>query len=348
MVKSEVKKLDQLIEKELQPFVKKIDEHAFYAKHFLQTLGKEGFFSSTDITEQEVFVRELHLIEATAKTCMTTAFCLWCHIAALTYIRNSENDRLQQELLPLLENGDILGGTGLSNPMKYYAGLEKLQLKAEKVEDGYVVSGVLPAISNLDQDHVFAFVADVHEGQRMMGLVPFTADGLISREKVDYLGLNGSATYTCRLQNVFVPKDRIISEHADTFIQSIRSTFVAYQIPLGFGVTDASVSCIEKVHNRQNKCNQYLPIQADQLKEKLSFLQDKLQSIDLTQTNWTEITKLKLDTAYLTLQAVQAAMIHQGGAGYLKYSHTSRRLREAYFFANLTPTIKHLEKLLAP
>ncbi len=348
MVKSEVKNLDHLIAKELQPFVKKIDEHAFYAKHFLQSLGKEGFFSSTDSTLQEVFVRELHLIEATAKTCMTTAFCLWCHVAALTYIRNSENDTLQQELLPLFENGDILGGTGLSNPMKYYANLEKLHLKAKKVEDGYEISGVLPAISNLDRDHVFAFVAEVNEEQRIMGLVPFTVDGLVSREKVDYLGLNGSATYTCRLQNVFVPEDRIISENADTFIPSIRSTFVAYQIPLGFGVIDASISCIEKVHNRQNKCNQYLPIQADQLKENLLLFQDELKRIVLKDTNWTEITKLKLDTTYLTLQAVQAAMIHQGGAGYLKHSHTSRRLREAYFFANLTPTIKHLEKLLAP
>ncbi|MFE4240605.1 hypothetical protein [Peribacillus butanolivorans] len=39
-------------------------------------------------------------------------------------------------------------------------------------------------------------------------------------------------------------------------------------------------------------------------------------------------------------------MMHNGSAGYLKDSAPSRRLREAYFFANLTPTVKHLEKVL--
>lgn len=38
-------------------------------------------------------------------------------------------------------------------------------------------------------------------------------------------------------------------------------------------------------------------------------------------------------------------MLHNGSAGYLKKSDPSRRLREIYFFANLTPTVKQLEKM---
>lgn len=48
----------------------------------------------------------------------------------------------------------------------------------------------------------------------------------------------------------------------------------------------------------------------------------------------------------MTLRAVQADMLHQGGSAYLQASDPSRRLREAYFLANLTPTVRHLEKLL--
>ena len=64
------------------------------------------------------------------------------------------------------------------------------------------------------------------------------------------------------------------------------------------------------------------------------------------QFNWKEIARVRLNTAYLTLEAVQASMLHNGSAGYLKDCGPARRLREAYFYANLTPTVKHLEKVL--
>lgn len=346
MVKSEINKLDALIDTELKPYVNKIDKEAFYAKHFLRRLGEEGFFASVNLSPKHVLFDELKLVEATAKTCMTTAFCLWCHLAALTYIRNSENTTLKEELLPLLESGERLGGTGLSNPMKYYAQLENLHLQAKRVDGGFEITGVLPAVSNLAKDHVFAFIAEVQEGKRIMGFTPFHANGLETKEKRDYLGLNGSATFACKFHHVFVPYERIVTEDADDFVKRIRPTFIVYQIPLGLGVTEASINCIEKVRNIKNGCNRYLPIQAEELKEKLVKLHADLKQLNVSEEHWREIVKLRLKTAYVTLRAVETAMIHQGGAGYLKYSHASRRLREAYFFANLTPTIKHLEKLL--
>lgn len=347
MVKSELDKLNTLINSELKPYVNKIDKEAFYAEHFLRTLGEEGFYLSTDRSLKQVLSNGLKLVEETAKTCMTTAFCLWCHLAALTYVRNSENDTLKKSLLPLLESGKLLGGTGLSNPMKYYAELEKLHLKAEKVDGGYEVTGVLPAVSNLANNHVFAFIAEVNEAERIMGFVPFQADGLETKEKTDYLGLNGSATFACKFNRVFIPLQQIVSENADTFVEKIRPTFILYQIPLGIGIIEASIDCIDKVRNSKNGCNQFLPVQADELRTALSELQSEIQRLDVTKSNWHSIASVRLKTVYVTLRAVEAAMIHQGGAGYLKYSHVSRRLREAYFFANLTPTIKHLEKLLS-
>ena len=59
-----------------------------------------------------------------------------------------------------------------------------------------------------------------------------------------------------------------------------------------------------------------------------------------------KLPPFRLQSAYLTLEAVQASMLHNGSAGYLQNCAPSRRLREAYFYANLTPTIKHLERVL--
>ena len=339
--------LEQIIEQELKPYVKKIDVEAFYAESFLRKLGEAGLFSSANKSLKELLVDEMHVVEETAKTCMTTAFCLWCHLAALTYVRNSKNETLKNKLLPSLENGEILGATGLSNPMKYYAGLEKLYLNAEPTEGGYILSGILPSVSNLGENHWFGLIASVNENKRIMCFIPCRAEGLIMKEKVDYLGLNGSATYACSFKNVFVPEDWVLAENADEFVEKVRPAFLSYQIPLGLGVTQASITSIDKVGQKQNGCNRFLRTQSDKLHEAELKLHESVLALFNDDTlNWKEIASIRLEAAYLTLEAVQASMLHNGSAGYLKDSAPSRRLREAYFFANLTPTVKHLEKVL--
>ena len=125
-----------IIENDLKPYVKKIDADGFYAGNFIRRLGEADFYSSTGLTKEEIQHRERSIIKETAKTCMTTAFCLWCHFALLTYVRHSENNKLKDILLNRLENGEVLGGTGLSNPLKYYAGLEKTLFKSRAYRRG--------------------------------------------------------------------------------------------------------------------------------------------------------------------------------------------------------------------
>lgn len=341
--------LEQLLQDELKPLVKKIDKEAFYPRDFMMKLGQVGFFRSDYLTPQEVAVREVQVVEETAKVCMTTAFNIWCHLASLTYIRSCKNPFLQESLLPLLENGELLGATGLSNPMKYYAGLESLHLRAERVDGGYIVSGTLPAVSNLDEKHWFGIIAEINEQERVMLYVHGQTPGLKLKEKLDYLGLNGSATLSCTFNQVFIPNDWVISEQADTFVEKIRPTFVLYQIPLGLGVTAASIECIEKASNKQGGSNQYVSVQAQELKDELQLLQEQLNHLanHAVSNQWQNFIRVRLQTVNLTSKAVHTAMIHQGSAAYLQHSASSRRLRESYFFVNLSPTVRHLEKMMS-
>jgi len=339
--------LEKIIEKELKPFVRKIDSEAFYAKNYLKRLGEEGIFLSEGKTARERLLAELSAVEETAKVCMTTAFCLWCHLAGLTYVRATENAVLKAKLLPLLEKGAVLGATGLSNAMKYYAGLEELRLRAKPVSGGYIFSGTLPAVSNLCQHHWFGVIARTDSGGEIMAMLPFSINGLKKRQRMEFFAANGSATYTCQFDDIFVPAEWVLSENAARFVEQIRPAFVTYQIPIGFGVVEASIAAIEKARQRQNGCNRYLKKQPEELRAALDGLRARLENLLADEPlDWRKAAELRLDTAYLTLDAVQAAMLHNGSAGYLRDSEPARRLREAYFYANLTPTIKHLEKLL--
>ncbi|RXT13671.1 acyl-CoA dehydrogenase family protein [Ammoniphilus sp. CFH 90114] len=341
--------LEDLIDEQLKPIVKKIDAEGFYSREFLVALGKLGFFSSKGFSEKEIVLREIKLVEGIAKVCMTTAFNVWCHLAALTFVRNCDNSYIKNEVLPLLENGERLGGTGLSNAMKYYAGLESLHLKATRLEGGYILSGQLPSVSNLGPDHCFGIIASVHKDQRIMALVPCHSEGLKRKEQQEYLALNGSATFSCLFEDVFIPNEWIIAKHADDYVQKIRSTFVLYQISLGLGVTEASIQCIQKAGNKPGGCNEYLNVQPDELIAELEMLRDQtLALVDDSDsiTQWRRVLKARLDMVHLTSKAVHESMLHQGGTAYLQHSDPSRRLRESYFLANLTPTVKHLGKML--
>lgn len=339
--------LDMLIEEHLKPHVKKIDVGEYYAEEFLKKLGELGFLSSVNKTQKEIITEGMSLVEEVSKVCMTTAFCLWCHLASLTYLRTTKNESLKNKYLPLLENGELLGGTGLSNPMKYFAGLEKLHLSAKPTGNGYILSGTLPAVSNLGKGHWFGVIASMEGKNEIMFFVPCDAERLVLKEKVDYLGVNGSATYSCTFNEVFIPEEWVLSEDAASFSNQIRPAFIAYQIPLGLGVTEASIVSTAKMSRRQNGCNRYLKKQPQDLQGVLSEIKEKIKDLfQSEEVNWKDIACIRLEAVYLALEAVQANMLHHGSAGYIKDSAPSRRLREAYFFANLTPTVKHLEKVL--
>ncbi len=337
--------LQQIIEEKLKPVVKKVDEQAYYAEEYILALSEAGFFNSTGKDTATILQDEAAVVRETAKVCMTTAFCVWCHLAALTYLRNSRNEYLKQQILPKLEQGELLGATGLSNPMKYYSRLEKLHLSAEQTADGYIINGVLPAVSNLGKRHYFGAIADVGD-REVMVLVSTAAPGLELKEKVGFIGVNGSATYTCKFENVFISKSFVIAEDGKSFCDIIRPTFIYYQVPLGTGVIAAAAEGIQKVKAKQNGCNDYLQVQATELCANYNRINAELTEVASSLT-LKDIVDIRLQAVHDTLQAVQANMIHNGSAGYIAGSVASRKLREAYFFANLTPTVRHLEKLKA-
>lgn len=335
--------LVQIIDEKLKPVVKKVDEQAHYAEEYILALGEAGFFQSANKDRSTLLQDEAEVVRETAKVCMTTAFCVWCHLAALTYLRNSDNPYLKHTLLPQLESGVKLGATGLSNAMKHYSGLEKLHLKAEKTDEGYVINGTLPAVSNLGNRHYFGAVAIV-DTREVLVLVPTDIEGLEMNERLGFIGVNGSATYSCKFDQVHIPNDLVIAEDARVFCDIIRPTFIYYQVPLGAGVIAAAAEGIEKVRAKQNGCNEYLNVQATELRSQYERIDAELYNLASNLT-LKEVVNTRLQTVHDTLAAVQANMIHNGAAGYVAGSVPSRKLREAYFFANLTPTVRHLEKI---
>lgn len=340
--------LKQIIDEYLKPFIRQIDEKAYCPKEFLNVVGKAGFFHSNGLQKEYVKYREMYLIEETAKNCMTTAFTLWCHLAALASVRLSNNPYISNHLLPSLESGEKLGGTGLSNALKFYAGLETIRLKAERTDGGFIINGSLPSVSNLNDNHWFVILTSLNHHQRIMCLIPVKIEGLMLESKTNFVGINGSATHSCSFHNVYVPDNWIITEEADSLIQKVRPTLVLYQIPLGIGVSYASIKSITEIHSKDVEINQLLNPQPEEFIDELQCIRERTYthaySSELSVIG-KKILLTRLEIAKLTLKVVHADMLYSGGTAYLQGSDPFRRLREAYFLVNLSPTIKHLETL---
>jgi alkylation response protein AidB-like acyl-CoA dehydrogenase len=343
--------IETVLNKHLLPQVTRIDQEGLYPGDMLRILGDIGAFTLNNKSPNQNLFRTLQLIESVGKRCATTAFIVWCHTIAIQLVSESDNDNdyLKQKVLPGLTNGLIFGSTGLSNAMKSVAGMEPILLKGYQTNGGYKVSGELPFVSNLGSNHWFAIVVETEDKNQLMAFVPCNSSGLTLLERKNLLGMNGTATYSCQFQDVVIPSDWIITQHARDYITKVRPEFILKQVGIILGLIEASLRSIEFFRN-EREINQYLPVNLEDLTQKFKAIHEQTYRLANNPLNLGEkmkdVFRLRLESTYLAMQTTNAEMIHAGAAGYVKSSHPSRRLREAIFFGTVTPTIKHLEKVL--
>jgi alkylation response protein AidB-like acyl-CoA dehydrogenase len=337
-----------LIEQDLKPLVVAIDKEGLYPREFIQKLGHANAFDFTDLNASEALEKALAIIEEVTCCCGSTGFSLWCHTTAINYLLYSNNHYLKKEVLPELQQGKTLGGTGLSNPMKYYAAMERLRLQGHSTEDGYIVKGCLPFVSNLHKDHWVGIIFEVDINKRVMAFIPCATKGITLKNPYDFIGLNGTGTYQCNFENVFIKNQWIISEDADTFVDKIKIPFIINQIGMALGLISASIKLMKQSAKKQNGVNKYLYNSIDDYIAQYNSIKEQiLKLVKQDNISIKDVLTIRLKAAEITLDAAQTAFLSQGAAGYFRCSDASRVLREAYFLAIVSPAVKHLKKLLA-
>ena len=292
-----------------------------------------------------------------ARVCGATGFMFWCQAVCGLYMAESGNPALMGEALDAHTNGTRLGGTALSNPMKSYAKIESLLLKATPVEGGYRISGSLPWVSNLGAQHYCGAIAAVvdeagNSTREVMFMLRCDAPGVELRECPSFSAMEGTGTYALRLTDLFVGADDVIADVAKQLIGRIRSGFIMLQCGWALGVAQGAIDSIWAVEAQLGHVNQFLDDRPDALQAELDALTARIMQIAATPfAAGSEFLIDVLDTrahaAELCLRAAQSALMHQGARGYLLSSDVQRRVRESHFVAIVTPAIKHLRKEIA-
>ncbi|MGL4323421.1 MAG: acyl-CoA dehydrogenase family protein [Beijerinckiaceae bacterium] len=339
--------LQRVMADALSPLVRRIDAEGYYPETVMHALGAAGVFSHhADMQTATTGLASAADNMATVGTvCGSTAFCTWCQDALVWYLAASSNSGLQKRLLPQLSHGSTLGGTGLSNPMKSFSGLDQLALKGTRVPGGWRVTGKLPWVSNLGPNHFFASV--FLAGERPVMAVFDCADAAISLVPGGtFIALEGTRTYSVLVRDAFVPDDNVLAEDGLTFVQKIRQGFVILQMGMAIGAARAAARHMHEDAGRRSVLAA-LPLSADTIDARADSLMARVhqrakEALDASRSAFLETLKLRLAGSQLALEAAQANLIAHGARGYLKGSHAERLHREAHFIAIVSPSIKHM------
>ncbi|WP_024852155.1 acyl-CoA dehydrogenase family protein [Hydrogenovibrio kuenenii] len=353
--------IQQIVKDVLKPKVIDID-HGLYTTEVLEKLGKAGAFRHHIASQNNGTVDVFGSIQDMAtvsRECMTTGFMMWAQDVCTWYIENSENDWLKQEILPKMVDGDYFGATALSNPMKYFAGIEELKLSAEEVEDGYIINGTLPWVSNLlekSDKHFFGSIFHVHDSEGntkdVMGLIPCNLDGLTMKQMVEFAGMEGSGTYSLLFDNAFLPKKYLLADPIKPYLEKIKAGFILLQTGMAVGVIQGSIDEMRKADMTLHEINEYLDDRPEELEEELEEAIELIQALaEEPFTPGTDYMKQVLEARLLGAEfckrSADAVMQHCGAKGYIVDAPAQRKQREAYFVIIVTPSIKHLRKEIA-
>jgi alkylation response protein AidB-like acyl-CoA dehydrogenase len=339
--------------------VEAIDRQGRYPREVLQQLGQLGAMSAHLDSETGAgdYGLAIQAMAEVSRVCGATGFMMWCQAVCGLYMQQSGNPALMGEALQRHISGAGLGGTALSNPMKSYAQIESLLLKARPVDGGYLVNGTLPWVSNLGAEHYFGAIAAVTDADggstsEVMFLLRCDGPGVELRECPSFAGMEGTGTYGIRLHDHFIGAGEIMALPTKPYIARIRGAFVMLQCGMAVGVTQGAIDSMWAVEDQLGHVNQFLDDRPDALQAELDALTERVMTLARTPFNNTteffiDVLDARAHGAELSLRAAQSALMHQGARGYLMSSPVQRRVRESHFVAIVTPAIKHLRKEIA-
>ena len=323
----------------------------------LRRLGDVGAWGSHRPDNGAADLRcAIQSIAALGEVCGATAFMAWCQNTLVWYVVEFRQSGAAARLRrPRLAAGRILGGTGLSNPMKSFFGIEKLKLKGRRVDGGYVVRGALPWVSNLGPDHFFGTIFEIEDepGEIVMFLADCADPAITLQPCKPFLAMDGTGTYGVQFRDVFVPNAHILAEPAGPFVKKIRAGFILLQAGMGLGLIRDCIAIMNEVDAaawpRQSLSAAATGHFHDLLPRFEAGNHGSWRVIPTTPTTaigaawW----RFACTLGEASVAAAHAAMLHCGARGYLKSHRVQRRLREAYFVAIVTPATKQLRKMLA-
>jgi alkylation response protein AidB-like acyl-CoA dehydrogenase len=293
-------------------------------------------------------------IAAVSAHSLAAGFVLWSQRTYIEYLLQSPNTALRTRLLPDLLEGRVAGATGLSNAMKFLAGLEELQINAKPQGQGedtsFILNGKMPWVTNLRAEgfHVAAAVAHA-DGGAFIASLSHDDEGVSRSADLDLMAMRSTSTAAIGISNAPIGLDRVIHPDANTWLPEVRPAFLGLQCGMSIGLARRSLDeARASVAAGRSVLQEPIVALTRMLAEQEQHLNRGLRAAAF-QRNAAPLFKIRIALAEIAAQAVALELQAAGGRAYLTVPGRAfaRRWREAAFLPVITPSLVQLKTALA-
>lgn len=340
----------------LNEYADRLDQSNEYANALFEKLAAEGIFG-VGVPESlggkgGDLAQIVQIIQEIATYSLTAAFITWGHRTLIQNLVVSRNPAPREFWLKALLTGELSGGTGLSNAVKFLSGIEELQVKITEKSGTLVLNGRLPWVTNLSKKgFVTIFVAEYEDKRKPPAIIaiPSSAQGVERSAELALVALQGSNTTAVTFKDVVLDERWIIAEDASAYLAQIRPAFLALQSAMAFGLAERALQEVTKslTGNRS-----ILEPELQQQQGKLSALQQQLaeglSQADYFISNPKALFQIRIDVVDVVAQSLLLELQASGGRGYLRNGGSDfiRRWREGAFLPVVTPSALQLKTIL--
>ena len=210
-------------QKELLPRITDANRNEIFDRGIYKEMASMGFLGApiqgygcagTNYVSYGLIAREIEMVDSSYRSAFSVQTSLAMHA-----IYKFGSDEQKEHYLPQMAKGDLIGCFGLTESD---AGSDPASMKtnAKEKDDGYILNGSKTWITNSPIADVMVIWAKDEQGVLRGFIVERDSEGLSTPTIDGKFALRASVTGQIFLDNVFVPKDKILPE-----VQSFRGPF---------------------------------------------------------------------------------------------------------------------------
>jgi alkylation response protein AidB-like acyl-CoA dehydrogenase len=264
-----------------------------------------------------------------AAACLTTTFVITQRMGAAGRIAASDNEWVQQALLPGLVGGSSFATVGISHLTTSRQHLSRPVLRADETATGFVLDGYSPWVTGAEFAQHIVLGATLADRRQILVALPTDLAGVRIEPAPQLVGLSASRTGPVHL-------GRVVAEHrwllagpvAEVMKQGTGARTGGLQTSaLAIGLAKAATGYLQS----QSRDRGDLADPADSLEAERAELEDNMLALASGIAVCTS-DDLRRRANSLALRASQAALAAAKGAGYVAGHPAGRWCKEALFF----------------
>jgi len=261
--------------------------------------------------------------------CLTTTFVITQRMGACTRVEASGNDWAKAELLPRLISGELFATVGISHLTTSRRHLSKPVLRAEEIDDGFVLDGFGPWVTGSPFADLVVVGATLDDGRQLLCALPTNLPGVSKPPAAELVGLSASQTGSVHCECVLVDRKWLLAGPVeDVMKQGVGAKTGGLQTStLAIGLAGAAISFLEVQTLKRSDLSE----PTGHLRQDWQQLRSDLLSAACGEPICSN-EDLRTRANSLALRSSQSALAAAKGTGYVTGHPAGRWCREALFF----------------